>query len=80
MFTVEPRFTPADERTGGFIAHLRDVAPDGVIVTGWSALLSDISDELAVRLWLVIGFAVTVSVLLLMVIFRSILIPLRPRQ
>ncbi|HNP58448.1 MAG TPA: MMPL family transporter [Gordonia sp. (in: high G+C Gram-positive bacteria)] len=77
MFTVEPRFTPADERTGGFIAHLRDVAPDGVIVTGWSALLSDISDELAVRLWLVIGFVVTVSVLLLMVIFRSILIPLK---
>lgn len=77
VFTIEPEFSPADERTGGLIAHLRDVAPDGVIVSGWSALLSDISGELAVRLWLVIGFVVTVSVLLLMVIFRSVLIPLK---
>ena len=40
-------------------------------------LFSDIADILATRIWLVIGFVVGISVLLLMVMFRSVLIPLK---
>ena len=40
-------------------------------------LFSDIADVLATRIWLVIGFVVLISVLLLMVMFRSVVIPVK---
>ena len=40
-------------------------------------MFSDIADLLTERLWLVIGFVVAVSVLLLAMVFRSVLVPLK---
>ena len=59
------------------IASIRAQVPDGVEVTGETPLFSDIADLLAKRLWLVIGFVVAVSMLLLMLVFRSVLVPLK---
>ena len=40
-------------------------------------MFADIADLLAGRLWLVIGFVVGVSILLLAMVFRSIVVPLK---
>jgi RND superfamily putative drug exporter len=72
VFTLEPATEPADERTTALLAHLRaDVLPDGVHLTGQTPVLADITALLQDRLWLVIGFVVTVSVLLLTIAFRA---------
>ena len=62
----------------GQIADLRAELPDGRRARpGSSVMFSDIADILGTRIWLVIGFVVGISVLLLMVMFRSVLIPLK---
>ncbi|MGD9959556.1 MMPL family transporter [Nocardioides sp.] len=77
VLEVQPGFGPADERTTALIADLRADLPSGTEVTGNTALLSDISQLLAQRLWLVIGFVVSVSVLMLAMAFRSVVVPLK---
>ena len=46
-------------------------------MTGNLALFTDIADLLATRLWLVIGFVVLISVVLLTMMFRSIAVPVK---
>jgi RND superfamily putative drug exporter len=78
VLEVQPAHDPADERTGALLETLRDdVVPDGVEVTGTTPLFADISDMLAARLWLVVGFVVGLSVLLLAMMFRSVVVPLK---
>ncbi|MGZ5400985.1 MAG: MMPL family transporter, partial [Nocardioides sp.] len=77
VFTAVPAFAPTDERTPGLVDEVRAMVPDGVEVTGTTPMFSDIADLLAGRLWLVIGFVVGVSILLLAMVFRSILVPLK---
>ena len=68
-----PAFGPTDERSHGRWSHRSATqVPDGVEVTGQTPLFADIADLLAKRLWLVIGFVVGVSVLLLAMVFRSV--------
>jgi RND superfamily putative drug exporter len=72
VLVLEPTTEPADARTTALLAHLRaDVLPDGVHLTGQTPVLADITGLLQDRLWLVIGFVVTVSVLLLTLAFRA---------
>ncbi|KHL18855.1 RND superfamily putative drug exporter [Mumia flava] len=78
LFEAQPAFGPTDERTADLIASLRDdVLPAFVDVTGSTAVLSDISSMLAERLWLVVAFVVGVSMLLLAVMFRSLVVPVK---
>lgn len=77
IITVEPTFGPTDERTPGFVDDLRAQLPPSAEVTGWTPFFSDISTMLQQRLWLVIAFVVGVSVLLLGVMFRSVLVPIK---
>jgi RND superfamily putative drug exporter len=72
-----PEFAPTDERTPGLVSDVRALLPDGVEVTGTTPMFADIADLLADRLWLVIGFVVGVSILLLAMVFRSVLVPLK---
>ena len=77
-FTAEPEFGPADARIAGLVEGLRaDVLPAGVELTGQTPLFADIADLLAKRIWLVIGFVVGVSVLLLAMMFRSVVVPVK---
>ncbi len=66
-----------DEGTPAQIADLRADLPDGVELAGSSVMFSDIVDILDTRIWLVIAFVVGISVLLLTVMFRSVLIPVK---
>jgi len=72
-----PAFGPTDEGARDTVASIRDQVPDGVEVTGNIPMFADIADLLATRLWVVIGFVVAVSVLLLMLMFRSVVVPLK---
>ncbi len=78
VLTAEPAYGPTDERTSALVDQMRaDVLPEGVELTGQTPLFKDISDLLAERVWIVIGFVVGVSVLLLMMMFRSVVVPLK---
>ena len=77
VFEAEPAFGPTDERTPDLVADLRADAPTGVEVTGTTPLFSDIADLLGSRLWLVVAFVVGVSVLLLGMVFRSVVVPVK---
>ena len=77
IFEAEPTFGPTDERTPALVSDLRRTAPAGVEVTGATPMFSDIADLLASRLWLVVAFVVGVSVLLLGMVFRSVVVPVK---
>jgi RND superfamily putative drug exporter len=77
VFEAEPAFGPSDERTAGLVREVRASLPEGSELTGTTAMFSDIADLLNERLWLVIGFVVAVSMLLLAMVFRSVLVPLK---
>jgi RND superfamily putative drug exporter len=72
-----PAFAATDERTPELVAAVRAAVPAGVAVTGTTAYFSDLADLLADRLWLVIAAVVGVSVLLLTMVFRSVVVPLK---
>ncbi|MFT3871424.1 MAG: MMPL family transporter [Nocardioides sp.] len=72
VWDIEPTTGPGEVATTDLLDGLRaDLLPHGVEVTGYVPILADISDMLADRLWVVIGFVVLVSVLLLTVLLRA---------
>ncbi len=77
VLDAEPAFAPSDARTPALVDDVRSGLPAGAQLTGTTALFSDISGLLAERLWRVIAFVVGVSVLLLAMVFRSVLVPLK---
>ncbi|MBL7499908.1 MMPL family transporter [Frankia sp. CNm7] len=78
LIVAEPTVGPSDPKASALVRHLRaDVLPDGAEITGWTAAFTDISALLAGQLWQVVGFVVGVSLLLLLVVFRSPLVALK---
>lgn len=84
VFTVNPTTAPQDERTDQLVRHLRtDVVPGAIAgtearvsLTG-QAMVTDLTDRIASRLPIFITVVVTMSFLLLMIVFRSVLVPLK---
>ena len=77
VFSAMPTTGPADLETSVAIAEVRDVLPDNVSVTGITALTDDLNDQLAETLPLFIGAVLVASFLLLMLVFRSVVVPLK---
>ncbi len=85
VLTVVPTTAPQAAETERLVAELRDdvlpaaVGEDGidVAVTGQTAGFIDISERLSSRLPLFIATVVGVSFLLLMLVFRSVLVPFK---
>ncbi|WP_426574677.1 MMPL family transporter [Aquihabitans sp. McL0605] len=85
VIQVIPTTSPQDEKTSTLIHTLRDdVVPPvvkgtgaHVYVGGNTATFIDMSDKIASRLPFFIGAVILVSFLLLMIVFRSILVPLK---
>ena len=85
VFVAIPASSPQDEATVALVHELRDdvlpaaVAGSGadVFVTGQTAAAIDISERLASRLPVFIAVVVGLSFLLLMLVFRSLLVPLK---
>jgi RND superfamily putative drug exporter len=77
LFEAEPAFGSTDARTPGLVEDLRAMAPTGVEITGTTPLFADIAAMFRTRLWVVVGFVVAVSVLLLGMVFRSVVVPVK---
>ncbi|MEO5851175.1 MAG: MMPL family transporter [Nocardioides sp.] len=77
VFTAIPTTGPADPATSTTIGQVRDAIPDNVYVSGITAVTDDLNGRLARTLPLFIGAVITVSFLLLMLVFRSIAVPLK---
>ena len=84
LLIVNPTTAPQDERTDALVHHLRsDVLPVAVTGTDATALLTgqamvtDLTERITNRLPLFIAAIVAMSFLLLMIVFRSILVPLK---
>jgi RND superfamily putative drug exporter len=84
-FQAYPSSAPQDEATSDLVHHLRDdLIPDStrgtgldVHVGGSTATFIDLGELITERLPLFIGGVIALSLLLLMAVFRSILIPLK---
>jgi hypothetical protein len=78
LISVDPAFAPDDERMTPLVEAIRaSDLPAGSEITGVAAVSVDIVDLLSGHLWWVIGFVVAMSVLLLMLVFRSLVVPLK---
>jgi RND superfamily putative drug exporter len=77
VFTALPTTGPADPATSATIERVRDVIPGNVYVSGITAVTDDLNAQLTETLPLFIGAVVAVSFLLLMLVFRSIAVPLK---
>lgn len=78
VIIVTPEYGPQDERVTGLVDRIRaDVLPPGAEITGLTAAYVDLSRMLSERLWPVIGAVVATSFIMLMIVFRSLLAPLK---
>jgi RND superfamily putative drug exporter len=85
VIVVIPSTAPDSPETGDLVSRLRDdVLPAVVSGTGATAYVGgstatyiDLSDRIAARLLTFIGAVIAVSFVLLMIVFRSILVPLK---
>ena len=84
VFSVIPTSGPGDEATSDLVKSLREPANDiaqtnevQLGVTGFTAIGIDMSDKLADVLPLYLGIIIVLSVLILMLVFRSIVVPLK---
>jgi RND superfamily putative drug exporter len=85
VITVFPETSPQADETRGLVQDLReDVIPEAmedtnipVLVGGLTASVIDFSDVNSERLPILIGVVILVSFLLLVLVFRSILVPLK---
>ena len=85
ILSVYPASSPQSSQTEALVRRLRDaVIPPieqrtgaAIDVGGFTASQIDFAHVVATKLWLFIGIVVLLSALLLLVVFRSILIPLQ---
>jgi RND superfamily putative drug exporter len=77
VFTATPTTGPADLATSTTISQVRDVIPGNVYVSGITAVTDDLNSQLENTLPLFVGAVIGVSFLLLMLVFRSIAVPLK---
>jgi RND superfamily putative drug exporter len=84
VLTANPTTSPQDARTDQLVRHLRaDVLPatvagtDARVSLTGKAMATDLADRISSRLPLFIAAVVAMSFLLLMIVFRSILVPLK---
>ncbi|QBE49671.1 MMPL family transporter [Leucobacter triazinivorans] len=84
VFSLVPETAPTSQETADLVTHIRDLAPEfaddyGVDlgITGFAALAIDVSERLADVLPLYIGVVVGLSLIVLLLVFRSIIVPLK---
>jgi RND superfamily putative drug exporter len=77
VLTALPTSGPADHDTSVTIDRVRDAIPGNVYVSGITATTDDLNEQLRHTLPLFIGTVIAVSFLLLMLVFRSIAVPLK---
>jgi RND superfamily putative drug exporter len=74
---VLPTTAPADPETSATLGRVRDLVPANVAVSGLTAMTDDLTNQLSESLPIFIGAILAASFLLLMVVFRSVAVPLK---
>jgi RND superfamily putative drug exporter len=77
MITVIPKDRPSSVETENLVHDIRDATGDNVLVTGATAMNVDFSQKMNDALLPYLALVVGLAFLLLMVVFRSILVPLK---
>jgi RND superfamily putative drug exporter len=84
IVTVIPESGPQEESTNGLVGDIRDLAPDlerqtgaDLAVTGQTAVAIDVSDRLGEALLPFALVVVGLALVLLLLVFRSILVPIK---
>ena len=77
ILSAMPTTGPADPETSNAITEVRNVLPDNAYVTGLTASTDDLNGQLADTRPLFVGAVLAASFLLLMLVFRSVLVPLK---
>ena len=77
VFSALPDGGPADAETSATIERVRAVIPDNTYVTGITAITDDLNSQLKKTLPLFVGAVIGISFLLLMLVFRSVAVPLK---
>jgi RND superfamily putative drug exporter len=79
VFTALPTTGPADTDTSLAIDQVRDLIPGNVYVSGITAVTDDVNTQLRDKLpfFVGVGVVVAISFLLLMLVFRSVVVPLK---
>jgi RND superfamily putative drug exporter len=72
-----PTTAPADAETSATLGRVRDLVPANVAVSGLTAMTDDLTTQLTNTLPIFIAAILATSFLLLMVVFRSIAVPLK---
>ncbi|MEU4493734.1 MMPL family transporter [Streptomyces sp. NPDC023998] len=72
-----PTTAPADAETSETLQRVRDLVPDNVAVSGLTAMTEDLTQQLSDTLPVFISAILAASFLLLMLVFRSIAVPLK---
>jgi RND superfamily putative drug exporter len=72
-----PTTAPADAATSATLERVRDLVPANVAVSGLTAMTDDLTRQLSDTLPIFIGGILAASFLLLMVVFRSVVVPLK---
>jgi putative drug exporter of the RND superfamily len=75
VFQIVPTTAPASAGTQDLAARLRPLLPVGADLTGPTAASLDLTSALAERLWLVILAVLAATFVLLMLVFRSLVLP-----
>jgi RND superfamily putative drug exporter len=85
VIVAYPATSPQSEQTTALVKHLRsDVKPQiekqtgsQVLIGGFTPATIDLADIFSSKLWTFIGVVVLLSALLLMMVFRSVLVPVK---
>ncbi|MFD7408146.1 MMPL family transporter [Streptomyces sp. NPDC059866] len=77
ILTVLPTTAPDSTKTEDLLADIRDHTGDNVMVTGLTAMKVDVSEKLNDALAPYLGLVVGLAFLLLILVFRSVLVPLK---
>ncbi|MER6959080.1 MMPL family transporter [Streptomyces sp. NPDC000618] len=77
IITVVPKDRPSSLATEDLVHEIRDKSGDHVYVTGATALNTDFSQKMSDALLPYLALVVGLAFLLLMVVFRSVLVPLK---
>ncbi|MFI1939484.1 MMPL family transporter [Streptomyces purpureus] len=77
MITVVPKDRPSSAATEELVHDIRDAGGDDVLVTGATAMNIDFSQKMNDALLPYLALVVGLAFLLLMVVFRSVLVPLK---
>ena len=77
VFMAIPTTGPADPETSIAIDQVRELIPGNVYVSGITAVTDDVNTQLRDTLPLFIGVVIAISFLLLMMVFRSVVVPLK---